>query len=186
MIAVRFGVRDRDSITLGPAQSFLLSGDVLCIGPPWYVAAAYRGHAWECRGRRFVRLEFLGEGMTLLDFDGARAGQGGRFGPSDPVLLADGVLFADDRPFAKLDEETFVWRLFGTGTSLRNILIEPDRVVDLDARQGGPTILGRPRSDGEVDHRQDTVEEELLLPGPPVPTDADEANEPHESDDDKP
>ena len=111
MISVRFGVWDRDAITLGPALSFLLSGDVLCIGPLWYVAAVYRGHAWEFRGRRFVRLEFVGEAMTLVDFDGARAGQGGRFGPSDSVLLADGVLFADDRPFAKLEEEAFVWNL---------------------------------------------------------------------------
>ena len=177
MISVRFGVRDRDSITLGPAQSFLLSGDVLCIGPLWNVAAVYRGHAWEVRGRRFVRFEFIGEGMTLVDFDGARAGQTGRFGPYDSVLLADGVLFADDRPFANLEEETFVWNIFETGTSLRNILIEPDRVVGTDPGRAGPTILGRPQGDGEVDRRQYSTGAELVFPGLPDPTVADEVNE---------
>jgi hypothetical protein len=176
MISVRFGVRDRDIVTLGPAQSFLLSGDVLCIGPLWYVAAVYRGHAWEYQGRRFVRLEFLGEGMTLVDFDDARAGQSGRLGPCDSVLLADGVLFVDDRPFAKLAEETFVWNIFETGASLRNILIEPDRAVGPYSRRDGPTILGRPRSDGEVDHRQYSTGAVVLFPGPPAPTDADDAD----------
>ena len=116
--------------------------------------------------------------MTLADFDGARAGQGGRYGPSDSVLLADGVLFADDRPFAKLEEETFVWNLFETGTSLRNILIEPDP----GRRHRSATRVGRrssagPTGDGEVDHRPYSAGEELLLPRPPDPTDADEANE---------
>ena len=74
-------------------------------------------------------------------------------------------------------EETFVWNLFQTGTSLRNILVEPDRVVGIDPQHGGPTILGRPQGDGEVDHRPDSAGQVSLFPGTLAPTDADEANE---------
>ena len=168
MICVRFGMGNRDTITLGPAPSYLLSGDALCIGPVWHVAAVYREHAWEVQGRRFVRFEFIGEGMTLADFDRAQGGQAGRFGPFDAVFVADGVLFADDRPFAKLVEEASVWSILETETRLRNILIEPDRAVGRDSRRDGPTILDRPQSNDEVDLGPTSGRHEQPLPGRPI------------------
>ena len=115
-------------MSLGPAPSYLISGDVLCVGPAWTVAAVYRNHAWEVRGRRFVRLDFIGQGLLLSNFGCVPDASVERFGPFDEVLLADGTLFADDRPFSKFVEETVAWYIYETKTRLMNILIEADRL----------------------------------------------------------
>jgi hypothetical protein len=176
MICVQFGVGNRKAITLGPAPSYLLSGDVLCIGPVWYVAAVYRDHAWEVRGRQFARFQFIGEGLTLADLDRARGGQAGRFGPFDEVIVADGVVFTDDKPFAKFVEETAVWDMFEPKSCLRNIIVEPDQVVR-DSTRDGPTILGRPQHDGRVDLGEVLASDRHgLLPEPPGHALADEAS----------
>jgi hypothetical protein len=126
MICVRFGLSPRKSVSLGPAPSYLISGDVLCIGPDWSIAAVYRDHAWEFRGSRFVRFQFTGQRLTLSDLDGAAHGPSGRFGPFDEVLMLDGTLFTDDQPFAKFVEETFAWYLRDIDTCLLNIIVEPE------------------------------------------------------------
>jgi hypothetical protein len=128
MLCVRFGLGPNNSMTLGPAPSYLISGDVFCIGPLWSVAAVYRDHAWEVRGRRFVRFNFIGQGATLANLDRAPNEPVGRFGPFDEVLVADGALFANDRPFAKFVEERFAWYFYETKTYLLNIIIEADQV----------------------------------------------------------
>ena len=42
--------------------------------------------------------------------------------------MADGALFANDRPFAKFVEERFAWYFYETKTYLLNIIIEADQV----------------------------------------------------------
>jgi hypothetical protein len=126
MTYVRFGLSPRKSKTLGPAPSYLISGDTLCIEPVWSVAAVYREHVWEFQGQRFVRFEFVGQGLTLadLDYDPNRPTE--QIGPFDHVIVVDGVILADDRPFAKFVEETVAWYILESKICWLNIVIGAD------------------------------------------------------------
>jgi hypothetical protein len=124
MICARFGLRFDDSAIHGPEPCYLLSGDVLYAGPDRRVVAVYRDGTWEYRGHRFVRFEFTERGLILIDFEGAPAEWMGRFGPFDQILVADGVLFADDKPFAKFREDCLSWYVFEVRTILLSITIE--------------------------------------------------------------
>jgi len=126
MICVRFGLPPRKFKTLGPATSYLISGDTLCVGPVWTVAAVYREHAWEFQGDRFVRFEFIGQKLTLADLDRAPNGPVERFGPYDNVVVIDGAILADDRAFAKFVEETIAWYIINSERCSYNIIIEAD------------------------------------------------------------
>ena len=42
------------------------------------------------------------------------------------VIVADGVILTDDRPFAKFMEETLAWYTFDMKTCLLNIVVEAE------------------------------------------------------------
>jgi hypothetical protein len=151
MTCVRFGLRPRKSKTLGPAPSYLISGDTLCIGPVWSVAAVYREHVWEFQGQRFVRFEFVGQGLTLADLDGASNRPAERFGPFDNVIVVDGVILADNRPFAKFVEETFAWYILERKICLLNIVIGADHESTEAINGFHPTSAGSRWSDRHLE-----------------------------------
>jgi hypothetical protein len=124
MTCVRFGLGSDNSMILGPAPAYVLSGDVLCVGPHWPIVAVYRNSTWEVRGHHFVRFNFTERGLMLADFNRAPDGSIGRFGPFDEIVVADSVLFADDKHFAKFREDTFSWYVYEMKTCLLNIIIK--------------------------------------------------------------
>jgi hypothetical protein len=152
MINVRFGSNSDGSIDLGAYPAFLLSSDALCAGPDWQVIAVYREHTWQVGGQRFVCLNFTERGLRLVICNYALEMPLGRFGPFDEVLVADGALIADDKPFAKFNEDTMVWYVYPTKTSLPNILIEVGDSSASTALEAGGAVDMAQDASSAVEH----------------------------------
>jgi hypothetical protein len=124
MIRLHFGSDPNNSLTLGPAPTFLISANLLCVGPTWLIVAVYRDHLWEVRGHRFLSFHVTERGLMLKGSDRSPGGLNGRFGPFRTIIAADGALYTDERLFARYEQDTFSWYHYDTKLSLQYMIIE--------------------------------------------------------------
>ncbi|BBA32204.1 hypothetical protein sS8_0236 [Methylocaldum marinum] len=99
---------------LGPAPWFRVGGNFIHQGPQGNIAATYRNHFWETQGRHFTRYD-CNEPVRIA-FENAAGEPSEWFGPFAYVSCADGVVYAEDRLFAKFKEESDLWHCYPTNT----------------------------------------------------------------------
>lgn len=99
---------------LGPAPWFRIGGNFIHQGPQGNIVAAYRNHFWETRDRHFTRYDC--EGSARISFENAAGEQSEAFGAFAHVSCADGVVYADEQIFAKLQEGSVMWHCYPTDT----------------------------------------------------------------------
>jgi hypothetical protein len=112
------------SVTLAPAPFFRITGNFISQGTDRTVAAKFSNHFWEMQGRKhFTR--YSCNDRTLIHFEDAIENASETFGPFDKVAVADGVVYANDKLFARFTEETQLWHCFSTDTYWLSMIIEP-------------------------------------------------------------
>jgi hypothetical protein len=124
MVELFAGVGSSPTIAIGTAPSFLLSGNLICVGPQWWIVGAYRDHFWDLHGRYFTRLEFGGGSLALGGRDVGPDGRRTLIGSFESLRVMDDMLYSDSGILARLVESPFVWHLYATRTSLRDLLID--------------------------------------------------------------
>ena len=71
--------------------------------------AEYRDKAWQVEGKSYARLDCSGRvALYFVNHDGT---SGPMFGPFEQLSAADGVLYANRKPFATFDEAGGVWAI---------------------------------------------------------------------------
>ena len=118
------GVASNPSIAIGTASSFLLSGNLLCVGPQWWIVGSYRDDFWDLHGRLFTRLEFGGSPLALSGRDVRPDSSRTPIGAFGSLVVMGNMLYSDSGILGRLVENPFVWHLYATRTRLRDLLIE--------------------------------------------------------------
>jgi hypothetical protein len=118
------GVGSSVSMSLGMAPSFLISGNLLCVGPQWWIVGAYRNNFWDLHGKFFTRLEFDGQGLVLRCPGGSHGGESQRPGSFHKLFVMGNVLYSDKGILARLIEDPFLWYFYTTKNKLRDLMIE--------------------------------------------------------------
>jgi len=113
MVQLRMeGVSAAYSITLGPAPWFRVAGNFIRQGPRGTIVATYYNHQWEVQSRFFTRFEC--RDPLLIHFEDAAGGSTEDYGAFSHFQAADGVLYADNKLFAKFIEESQLWHCYVT------------------------------------------------------------------------
>ena len=113
MVHLHFDGRSpRHGVVLGPAPWFRISGNFIRQGPNGAIVAMYRRHQWELKGNHYTRWDCKQPGT--IHFEDAEGGRTESFGPFQKFHAADGVLYVDDRLFAKFIEEAQLWHSYET------------------------------------------------------------------------
>jgi hypothetical protein len=127
MVELLAGVASNPSMLVGTAPSFLLSGNLICMGPQWWIVGAYRDSFWDLHGRFFTRLEFGGAPLALTARDVGPEGSRELIGAFGSLAIMGNLLCSELGVLGRLVENPFVWRLYTTKTSLRDLVIEAAR-----------------------------------------------------------
>lgn len=123
-IHLHAGVSSNAAVSIGMAPSYLLSGNLLCVGPDWWIVGAYRDHCWDVHSRHFTWLEFAGPRLTLKTREVNPGERSWALGPFSLLALVGNELRGDVGALARLDESPFHWRLHAAGISVRDLMIE--------------------------------------------------------------
>ena len=115
MIHLLFGgISGVHSVVLGPAPSFTIDGNFIRQGPYGNIVATYRNHVWQAEGQHFVRYDC--KERILVHFENTAREKSEDFGPFGEFWVADGVMYAEAKLFAKHIEETQLWHCYTTDT----------------------------------------------------------------------
>lgn len=124
MISLLFsGGSSGNTVRLGPAPWFRISGNYVRQGPHGTIAGTFHMHHWEVNAHHFPRYDC--KEAALLHFEDAAGGPTRDFGPFSALYAEDGVMHADGKLFAKFIEETVLWHCFATETYWPALIIKP-------------------------------------------------------------
>jgi hypothetical protein len=109
---------------LGPAPYFRVEGVTLRQGPDNEIVATYRRLHWEVNGLHLSSYECRDRARLHFEDEVGRVSEA--FGPFNRLQFPNGSLYADDRRFAELVEETERWvRCADGGRQWSAIVISP-------------------------------------------------------------
>jgi hypothetical protein len=103
-----------DSVALGPAPWFRISGNRIRQGPSGQIVAEFRNHQWQVGGRAYSRLN--AKDSTCVRFEDASGVPTEAFGPFNDFSVIDGTIHLRNELFAKFVEETQLWHCCPTET----------------------------------------------------------------------
>lgn len=122
MIKLQFqALQTHQSVTVGPAPGFRVSGNFIRRLPDEQVVAHYSRHQWHTGSGHFSRYDCEGPcGVYFMDREGARSET---FGPFDRLHVADGTMYTSEKLFAKFVDETVLWHSFELETYWPNLVL---------------------------------------------------------------
>lgn len=109
-------------VTVGPARSFRVGGNMLHRDEEPAPVARYQNHSWAVGGRHHTR--YVSEGPARVRFENLHRVPSETYGPYREFSASDGVLYVDGELFAKFVEETQLWHCFPTDTYWPTLIIE--------------------------------------------------------------
>ena len=99
-------------VSVGPAPWFRISGNFVRQGPVGVIVGTFRDHHWQIGSQHFIRYDCSDH--VLIHFEDAAGGQTEDYGPFAAFHAADGVMYAEDKLFAKFIEESQLWHCYPT------------------------------------------------------------------------
>jgi hypothetical protein len=97
---------------LGPAPWFRFQGNFIRQGADAAVVARRINHAWEAKGNEYAVIDC--PDLTCIHFEDFAGGTTSKFGAFAHIRLADDILHADNKIFARFNDETQLWRCYPT------------------------------------------------------------------------
>jgi len=110
------------SVALGPASFFRITGNFITEGFDGKAAARFSNHFWEMHGQKYFT-QYACHDRTVIHFEDALENASEIFGPFDKITVADGIVYANGRLFARFTEETQLWHCFDTDTYWLSMVI---------------------------------------------------------------
>jgi len=110
------------STKLAPAPFFRITGNFISQGPNGAVVAKFSNHFWDMQGQNFFT-QYACHERTVIHFEDAIGNASQTFGPFDQVAVADGVVYANGKLFARFTEETQLWHCYSTDTYWLSLVI---------------------------------------------------------------
>jgi hypothetical protein len=109
---------------LAPAPFFRITGNFISRGPDGAVVAQFSNHFWDMQGQNYFT-HFACHDRTMIHFEDAIGNASRTFGPFDQIAVADGVVYANSKLFARFTEETQLWHCYSTDTYWLSMIIAP-------------------------------------------------------------
>lgn len=114
-----------EDVTLGPADSFRISGNFIRDTESGEILARYHHHYWEVKGKHFTRYDC--HDSVMLHFEDNEGGKTDIYGPFASLSAADGSMHVGDRLVAKFMDPNLLWHDIESDTYWPNLILSSPR-----------------------------------------------------------
>ena len=109
MLQPVFAAREGPSVSPGVFSELRFERNLLRPSLAGTPIAEQRDHAWHVEGKRYLRLDCTGRvAIYFTSLDGVL---GPMFGPFEHLAVVEGILYANRKRFATLDDAQGVWAI---------------------------------------------------------------------------
>ena len=124
-------------VTLGPAPSFRLRGNLMFEGDGGDPVGELRNHQWRIQGRHFMVIH--ADPGSKVRFENASGSACEEAGPFEELYLVDGSIFGEKKLVAQFDEHNGNWRSAATLDAWAVVVVGPGEGARW--RRGSPPRL---------------------------------------------